>query len=142
MITTFLNFREKMFNAGKNLLTSLWEGIKSVFSSMWNWISNKVSSLIDKISSITNPIKSLVGGAISFISGSHANGLDYVPYDGYVAQLHQGERVLTKEENDDYNNDRSSGGGDTYIFNSPKAIDEYEAARLMKQTKKEIDMDM
>ena len=33
------------------------------------------------------------------INGSHADGLDYVPYDGYVAELHEGERVLTKQEN-------------------------------------------
>ena len=29
------------------------------------------------------------------INGSHASGLDYVPFDGYVAQLHRGERVQT-----------------------------------------------
>lgn len=29
------------------------------------------------------------------INGSHASGLDYVPFDGYVAQLHKGERVQT-----------------------------------------------
>lgn len=33
------------------------------------------------------------------IDGSHKNGLDYVPYDGYLAELHQGEAVLTREEN-------------------------------------------
>ena len=33
------------------------------------------------------------------IDGSHANGLDYVPFDGYRAVLHRGERVLTAEEN-------------------------------------------
>jgi len=38
------------------------------------------------------------GGSES-IAGSFYNGLDYVPYDGYVARLHEGERVLTKEEN-------------------------------------------
>jgi hypothetical protein len=32
------------------------------------------------------------------INGSHANGLDYVPFDGYVAQLHRGEKVLTASE--------------------------------------------
>ena len=30
--------------------------------------------------------------------GSHANGLDYVPYDGYQATLHKGEQVLTAAE--------------------------------------------
>jgi hypothetical protein len=32
--------------------------------------------------------------------GSHANGLDYVPYDGYFAMLHQGERIQTAAEAD------------------------------------------
>ena len=32
------------------------------------------------------------------INGSHASGLDYVPFDGYVAELHQGEAVLTSGE--------------------------------------------
>lgn len=32
--------------------------------------------------------------------GSHASGLDYVPFDNYLANLHQGEAVLTKTEAD------------------------------------------
>ena len=32
------------------------------------------------------------------IDGSHAGGLRRVPYDGYVAELHEGERVLTQGE--------------------------------------------
>ena len=34
----------------------------------------------------------------AWINGSHASGLTYVPWDGYIAQLHQGERVLTAEQ--------------------------------------------
>ena len=33
---------------------------------------------------------------------THATGLPYVPYDGYLAMLHRGERVLTEGENRDY----------------------------------------
>lgn len=33
---------------------------------------------------------------------SHAGGIDYVPYHNYAAVLHEGERVLTKEENKRY----------------------------------------
>ena len=32
------------------------------------------------------------------VDGSHAGGLNYVPWDGYIAMLHQGERVLTADQ--------------------------------------------
>lgn len=35
--------------------------------------------------------------------GSHANGLAYVPFDGYRPVLHEGERVLTRAENMRFN---------------------------------------
>lgn len=34
----------------------------------------------------------------SKLDGSHAMGLNYVPWDGYIAMLHQGERVLTAQQ--------------------------------------------
>ena len=36
------------------------------------------------------------------MDGSHADGLPYVPFDGYRAELHKGERVLTKSEAEQY----------------------------------------
>jgi len=30
--------------------------------------------------------------------GTHAAGLPYVPYDGYIAELHKGERVLSRDQ--------------------------------------------
>lgn len=37
-----------------------------------------------------------IGGPI--LNGSHASGLDYVPFDNYLASLHEGESILTAEE--------------------------------------------
>ena len=48
----------------------------------------------------------VVGGLTRFggnVSGSFANGLSYVPYDGFIAELHKGERVLTAKEAAAYN---------------------------------------
>lgn len=39
----------------------------------------------------------------ALIDGSYKTGLEFVPYDGFVAELHKGERVLTAEENKLYN---------------------------------------
>lgn len=149
ILDSVTNLGPKLFEAGKNVIMSLWKGMKSIFSSVVDWIANSLSDLFkpisDMLDNVLSPVKNLfgkVGSAISgLFGGSHANGLDYVPYNGYVAELHQGERVLTREENEDYNRGRGSGG-DTYIFNSPEPIDEYQAARLMKQTKQELDMDV
>lgn len=41
------------------------------------------------------------------------NGLNYVPKDGYTARLHKGERVLTREENRNYNTNNTNNRGVT-----------------------------
>lgn len=47
-----------------------------------------------------NPDSFVDYGAIYkwFVDGSNANGLDYVPFDGYISELHEGEAVLTRRE--------------------------------------------
>lgn len=34
----------------------------------------------------------------ALVEGSHADGLDYVPHDNYIAALHRGEKILTAAE--------------------------------------------
>ena len=40
----------------------------------------------------------------AFGTMSHANGLPFVPFDGYIAALHKGERVVPASQNKNYNN--------------------------------------
>jgi len=40
--------------------------------------------------------------AATGVDGSHADGLSFVPFDGYTAELHKGEAVLTAQENKAY----------------------------------------
>lgn len=139
LVSTVVNFKNMMFDAGRELFTSMFEGIKSVWENLKSWLSSTVSNISSMVSKITDPIKNVYNKVTGFFNGSHANGLDYVPFDGYVAQLHKGERVLTKEESKEYNNGgNNNSGGDTFNFYNTKP-DPYEYARQMKRAKKEME---
>ena len=58
---------------------------------------------------------SLIGGGVPsvFSAPKLAVGLDYVPYDEYPAQLHEGEAVLTKSEAADWRRGGDSAQGPT-----------------------------
>jgi tape measure domain-containing protein len=43
----------------------------------------------------------------------HSSGLPYVPKDDYIARLHEGERVLTKQENREYTQQRAQAATPT-----------------------------
>ena len=43
-------------------------------------------------------------------NGSHANGLSNVPFDGYRAELHRGEAVLTSTQASEYRNMGTAAG--------------------------------
>ena len=54
------------------------------------------------ISFSVGPMESVIGGEMlnsMFPLPKHETGLDYVPFDGYLASLHEGESILTAEEN-------------------------------------------
>lgn len=130
-------------SVGAAAFNALWDGIKSVGNSILGWVSGFASSIKSFISGIVEGFNSVVGSANSAksaaasVKGRHANGLDYVPYNGYIAELHKGERVLTAQENKEYNEGRRGQGGDTFNFYNTKP-DAYEYARQMKRAKKEL----
>lgn len=124
-----------MKTAGSDILNSLWDGMKSVWTNLSSWIEG----LKNKVTGFFSGLVDGITGTAKAASGSHAGGLEYVPYNGYRATLHEGERVLTRNEADEYNNGRKSSGGDTFIFNSPKALDAYESNRLFKETIRQME---
>lgn len=85
-----------LFDVGERLFNALWDGLKSVWEGIVSWVSEKVSWLADKLAFWRSGKSQMSEG--DDIDGSHATGLSYVPYDGYVAELHKGERVLTADE--------------------------------------------
>lgn len=134
----------QMYSAGRNILNQLWNGLKSIGESILGWVSDFAGKIGSFVSGIVSGFKNVVSGAneaksaAKSVNGKHASGLDYVPFNGYVAELHKGERVLTKQENEEYNSNRGrNNSGDTFNFYNTKP-NAYEYARQMKKAKREL----
>lgn len=117
-VTTITGFGTRLFDAGKSLFTSLWDGIRNIWDSISSWVSEKVAWIADKLSfwnsanAAMSSDKSMTK-TTTMVNGSHANGLNYVPFDNYVALLHRGERVLTAEQNAAYNTQNTTNSNQT-----------------------------
>lgn len=130
-IQSVLNTAGKWLNAGENLIKALWQGIKNIFGDVTSWIGNKISDLTSDLTGFTHDATSTLSRAS--YHGSHATGLSNVPWDGYSAELHKGEMVLTKDQADQYRIGGSSNGGVNLTINSPSPLDPFETKRLMEQ---------
>lgn len=126
---------EKIISLGADLINALSEGIGNVIDTLSSVGSDVVESIKSGISAAWNGLVSWFNGiwdslfgnrsvdvnvnkTTSGVDGSHAGGLAYVPFDGYIAELHKGERVLTASEAKSYKDDeKSNGGGVTVIQN-------------------------
>ena len=119
IVNFFVSLKDKtidIFLKLVEMLKGVWDTIKSTASAAFDFILDYVNQIWEKIkgffSDLGSKIKSLPGIRVFFkeekegektnIDGSHRSGLSYVPRDGYIAELHEGERVLTKEENSSY----------------------------------------
>lgn len=77
------------------VVTEMITGLSDAVEKAWGWWDKLVKTMTEnKI-----PENAVPAGRLGTIHGSHKLGLDYVPFDGYTAQLHEGERILTAEEN-------------------------------------------
>lgn len=73
-----------------------WDGFASWFNGLWDSLFGNRSVNVDVNGSKAN--------------GSHAGGLDYVPFNNYIANLHRGEMVLTAQEAESYRKGSRSSG--------------------------------
>lgn len=74
-------------------------------------IKVKVVPDLSGLAGIASKVGALIGGAVKVATdGSHATGLDYVPYDNYVANLHRGESVLRADDAAAWRAGQKSGG--------------------------------
>lgn len=92
---TDLNQQDTAYAAGEATVQGLVNGLSSKLGEV-STIITQYNAMIAGLGSGSS--SKWTGKVERKIGGSHAQGLDYVPYDGYIAELHQGERVQTAME--------------------------------------------
>ena len=128
---------------GKNVLKGILNGLNDE-----NWNSQlraKASGLAKQLSGlleITPKIGAVQGAsqalatiqAVQQKASGHADGLAYVPYNNYVARLHEGERVLSKKENAEYirNNISNKNSRSVTVNIYPQTMTEGEMHKISR----------
>ena len=105
--------------------------IKSVYNDVALWFESIEVRINGSIQRMTESLADLISQGRLIVNSDGTLG--YIGYNGFT-------RVQAPNDDNRYGgNDRDNrGGGDTFIFNSPKAIDEIEAARQMKKAKQDM----
>lgn len=145
LATGVINLVKGLFTSFKNWVTSTFDRIVSTVKKRVQQIIDFVKSAIAALTSLGSSAaenqqgKGSRGGSSKSGSkvGSYAKGLDYVPYDGFPAILHKGERILTKTEAEDYNQGKS-GATYQFTFNSPQELSPAEQTRQFKKAMNQI----
>ena len=108
LLTYFVNHLPEIVNGALKMGSAIVDGIMQGISAAWDGLVSWFNGIFDSLFG-NRSVNVNVNGA----SGSnrrHAGGLDYVPYNDYVANLHRGEMVLTAREADEYRKNGIQGG--------------------------------
>lgn len=121
----------QMLQIGKDIFNGLWNGLKSI----WNKLTGWIDGVVGKIKSLFGKAKEGYNDATRSthsIRGHYASGLDYVPRDMNV-RVHQGEAILTKEENANRVSSGSVFGNVTINIDGAKYNNEESLARAVAE---------
>lgn len=95
-----------LLQIGKDIMNSLFDGLKNIWNGIKNWFSGLKLNW-GKLKDGANDVK-----------GSYSTGLDFVPRTMAVT-VHRGERILTQQENEDYNR---GGSVEVVTYQNDEAI--------------------
>lgn len=95
---------------GSDIIDSVKTGISNAWEDLTSWFNGIWDSLFGNRSVDVTVNKH--GGGGGSLDGSFATGLDYVPFDGFIAELHRGEMIVPAKEAAQLRNSlRLSGAG-------------------------------
>lgn len=118
-ITTIVETIKSVFQGLFDAVSTIFGGISSAVSTAIGTVTSVISGAIDAISGFVDKVggaiskaKEFVGSGVDKVKGAlgFAYGKDRVPYDNYPAILHAGEKVLTRNQADQYERQMSTRG--------------------------------
>lgn len=99
---TFKKIGSDAIEALKDGINAAWDGLVSWFNGLWDGLfGNRTANVTvntHENRTVSTSYQSSGGAGRRSVNGSHRSGLDYVPFDGYIAELHKGEMVLTSQQ--------------------------------------------
>ncbi|HGG0416534.1 TPA: phage tail tape measure protein [Clostridium sporogenes] len=120
---------KQIFHGVIEIITSIWDGlvdlltapVQAVVDILDSVFKDKVKWIKDAWNGLKNFLKHPIKGTVELakkgaswvqekVSGSHATGLQRVPYNGYMAELHEDERILTKQQTRELERGKGSNG--------------------------------
>ena len=110
LIEAIINCGPQILDAGRQVVGAIKQGISEAWAGLVSWFNNLWDNLFTGRDASVN----VRGG--SRVDGSYASGLDYVPRDGFVAELHKGEMVLNRADANAYRSGQTRSGA-TKVFN-------------------------
>ena len=119
---------------GINILDHLINGLNNTSKQQGVFSAARVLS-----SNLSSALSSRLNLGNSIDSG-HADGLAYVPKNNYIARLHEGERVLTKKENQDYTRNINNNSQNVVVNIYPQTMTEQEMVKISKFIEREWGM--
>lgn len=89
--------------AGFNLLADAVDTVSGAIDDLIGWwddLIGKIQRGWNDFWGIEEGSRDMSSRGTGFVDGSHAQGLNYVPFDGYIAELHRGEMVIPRSQAD------------------------------------------
>lgn len=108
------------------------EKLKSIYNEVALWFESIESRIGNSVDSMMQSLDMLIRAGQVIVNSDGTLG--YIGYNGFT-KSGGSEGYVDRTNPKDKN---TGGNGDTFIFNSPKAIDEIEAAKQMKKTKQDM----